>query len=232
MIDIHCHILPGIDDGADRLQTSLAMATMAAHDGITTIIATPHTDGIIVDKTVVPRAVDRLNAKLFERGIDLEVIAGYEIPAELVCDLQSYTIGDTPYILVEFPHQYLPEDAAEILYTLVQAGRKPIIAHPERNGSVLRNPDLLHELVAVGAMVQLTAASVSGDFGPDIKQCAGHLLRNRLVHFLATDSHSPTFRKPVLSPARKAAARLIGREKADRLVIDNPKKILEDRQKV
>jgi protein-tyrosine phosphatase len=228
MIDIHCHILPGIDDGADRLQTSLAMATMAARDGITTIIATPHTDGITVNQSVVQQAVDRLNGELVNRNIDLEVVAGYEIPADLVCDLQSHTIADTPYILVEFPHQYLPEDAAETLYTLVQAGRKPIIAHPERNGSVLRNPELLHELVAVGAMIQLTAASVTGDFGPDILHCANYLLRNQLVHFLATDSHSPTFRKPVLSPARKAAARLIGREQADRLVIDNPKAILTE----
>ena len=226
MIDIHCHILPGIDDGADRLQTSLAMATMAARDGITTIIATPHTDGVFVNQTVVQQSVDRLNIKLAEQGIDLVIVAGYEIPANLVCDLQSYTIADSPYILVEFPHQYLPEDAVETLYTLVQAGRKPIIAHPERNGSVLRNPELLRELVAVGGMVQLTAASVTGDFGPDILHCANYLLRNQLVHFLATDSHSPTFRKPVLSPARKATARLIGREQADKLVIDNPKAIL------
>ncbi len=228
MIDIHCHILPGIDDGADRLQTSLDMATMAARDGITTIIATPHTDGVTVNRTVVQQAVDRLNIELANHGIDLEVVAGYEIPAHLVCDLQSHTIADSPYILVEFPHQYLPEDAAETLYALVQAGRKPIIAHPERNGSVLHNPDLLRELVAVGSMIQLTAASVTGDFGPDILHCANYLLRNRLVHFLATDSHSPTFRKPVLSPARKAAARLIGREEADRLVIDNPKAILAE----
>ena len=227
MIDIHCHILPGIDDGADRLQTSLAMASMAVRDGITTVIATPHTDGVTVNRTVVQQAVDRLNIELAEQGIDLEIVAGYEIPANLVCDLQSYTIADSPYILVEFPHQYLPEDAAETLYTLVQAGRKPIIAHPERNGSVLRNPELLRELVAVGSMIQLTAASVTGDFGPDILHCANYLLRNRLVHFLATDSHSPTFRKPVLSPARKAAARLIGREQADRLVIDNPQKIIK-----
>ena len=226
MIDIHCHILPGIDDGADRLQTSLAMARMAARDGITTVIATPHTNGVTVNRTVVQQAVDRLNIELAEQDIDLVVVAGYEIPANLVCDLQSYTIADSPYILVEFPPQYLPEDAAETLYTLVQAGRKPIIAHPERNGSVLRNPELLRELVAVGSMIQLTAASVTGDFGPDILHCANYLLRNRLVHFLATDSHSPTFRKPVLSPARKAAARLIGREQADRLVIDNPKEIL------
>ena len=228
MIDIHCHILPGLDDGADRLKTSLAMAAMAVRDGITTVIATPHTDGVIVNQKVVQQAVDRLNTELANRGIELKVVAGYEIPAELVCGLQSLTIGDTPYILVEFPHQYLPEDAAETLYTLVQAGRKPIIAHPERNGSVLRNPDLLRELVAVGGMVQLTAASVTGDFGPDILHCANYLLRNQLVHFLATDSHSPTFRKPVLTPARKAAARLIGREEADKLVIDNPKAILNE----
>ncbi len=226
MIDIHCHILPGIDDGADRLQTSLAMATMAARDGITTVIATPHTDGVIVNQRVVQQAVDQLNTELTGQGIDLEIAAGYEIPAELVCDLQSHTIADSCYVLVEFPHQYLPEDAVETLYTLVQAGKKPIIAHPERNASVLRNPDLLRELVAVGGMVQLTAASVTGDFGPDIQHCANYLLRNQLVHFLATDSHSPTFRKPVLSPARKAAARLIGREEADRLVVDNPKVIL------
>lgn len=229
MIDIHCHILPGIDDGADRLQTSLAMATMAAQDGITTVIATPHTDGVTVNQRVVQQAVDQLNTELARQGIDLEVAAGYEIPAELVCDLQSYTIADSCYILVEFPHQYLPEDAVETMYTLVQAGRKPIIAHPERNGSVLRNPDLLRDLVAVGSMVQLTAASVTGEFGPDIQHCANYLLRNQLVHFLATDSHSPTFRKPVLSPARKAAARLIGREQANKLVVDNPQAILEKR---
>jgi protein-tyrosine phosphatase len=227
MIDIHCHILPGIDDGADRLQTSIAMATMAARDGITTVIATPHTDGITVNKIVVQQAVDQLNIEISGQGIDLEVAAGYEIPAELVCNLQSHTLEGSCFILVEFPHHYLPEDAVETLHSLVQAGRKPIIAHPERNGSVLRNPDLLRDLIAVGSMIQLTAASVTGDLGPDILHCANYLLRNQLVHFLATDSHSPTFRKPVLSQARKAAARLIGRDEADKLVVDNPKKILK-----
>ena len=229
MIDIHCHILPATDDGPNTMETSLAMAEISAADGIQTIIATPHTDGIRVNRESVIKGVAKLNIELQLNKTPLKVLPGYELPFHLVSELgPTHTLAGSKYLLIEFPHQYIPQGASSTLYNLIYSGFKPIIAHPERNNEVLANPTRLVELVETGALVQLTASSITGDLGPDIQHCAHYLLNNGIGDFIATDSHSPAFRAPVLSKAHVTVKKLLGRKKADLLVMENPRKIIQD----
>lgn len=231
MIDIHCHILPATDDGPNTMETSLAMAAMAASDGISTIIATPHTDGIRVIRESVIKSVSKLNVELQLKKIPLQVLAGYEIPFHLVSELgSSHTLAGSKYVLLEFPHDYIPQSAVSMLHNLVYSGLQPIIAHPERNHDVLSNPSRLAELTETGALVQLTACSITGELGPDIQRCTHYLLKNGIGDFIATDSHSPSFRAPVLTKAHATVKKLLGRKKADLLTIENPGKIVQNEQ--
>lgn len=228
MIDIHCHILPSIDDGPEKLKTSLSMAKIAVKDGIHTVIATPHTEGIRVNAKRVAIAVESLNHELQKKKIPLTILPGHEIPFHLITELaDTHTLVGSKYVLVEFPHNFVPPDAADTLFELQSSGLIPIIAHPERNRSVIMNPDILADFIFSGNLVQITAASITGELGPDIERCAYHLLQNNMTHFIATDSHSPSFRKPVLKKAAKTVTRLIGTEKAEMLVIGNPAKIIQ-----
>ena len=231
VIDIHCHILPELDDGPQRMEISLAMASKAAQDGIRVIIATPHTDGTTVNSITVAAKVSELNNELTQHSIPLEVVAGYEIPYHLVADLATtHTLSESNYVLIEFPHTYVPKDAISTIYNLIAQGLQPIIAHPERNAAVLAQPDLMTELIEAGALSQLTAVSITGELGPDLQRCAIYLLKNSMAHFIATDSHSPNFRSPVLRKAHTFVTKLLDRKQADLLIIDNPAKILQDRQ--
>ena len=230
MIDIHSHILPNIDDGPEKLKTSLSMASIAVKDGIDTVIATPHTEGYRVNAERVADAVGRLNHELRQKKIQLTVLPGHEIPFHLVTLLaETHTLAGSKYVLVEFPHNYVPEDATHVLFEMHASGLLPVIAHPERNRSVMMNPDILIDFIYSGILVQITAASVTGELGPDIERCAHYLLHNEMTHFIATDSHSPSFRKPVLRKALKTASRLIGSEKAAMLVTENPARIIQSR---
>ena len=229
MIDIHCHILAALDDGPRRLEISLEMAAIAAEDGIKTIIATPHADGLTVNPGSVETAVLNLQEKLHGRKIALRIAAGFEIPYHLVLELaESHTLAGSRYVLFELPHFQVPPDAPQTIYRLLEQGLWPIIAHPERNSTLIDQPDLLTGLIEAGALVQLTAASITGALGPDVQRCAHYLLNRRQAHFIATDSHSPTFRTPVLRSARKIAARLLNSELAAALVEDNPARILQN----
>lgn len=229
MIDIHCHILPGVDDGPLLLKSSLSMAKIAAGDGITTIIATPHTDGIRVNRQTVAALVERLNSELQRHAIPVRIAPGHEVPYHLVAELaDTHTLAGSRYVLAELPHTCFPAGALRTVYWLLDRGLVPVIAHPERNTDILFDPDLLRGLVEAGALAQLTADSVTGELGTDIQRCAHYLLEHDLVHFIATDSHSPTFRKPVLRKAHGVAARLIGRQRADQLTRGNPEKILQN----
>jgi len=230
VIDIHCHILPEMDDGPEILETSLKMATIAAEDGIRTVIATPHTDGIRVNSDSVRTGVDHLNRALQHHGITLHILPGFEVPFHLITALaQKYTLAGSNYILIEFPHMYVPGDALATIFQLTARGFIPVIAHPERNRGVLSNPDQMEPLIEAGAHAQLTASSITGDLGPDIQWCAHYLLRKNLVHFIATDSHSPSFRAPVLQKAHAVAVKLLGRAKADLLTTGNPEMIVAAR---
>lgn len=227
MIDLHCHILAAIDDGPDDISQSMEMARIAIADGITTIVATPHVKNTILPATAIREKVAAFNSRLADENIPLAILAGADVYALLSPSLFSgLTINNTPYILIEFPHSHLPRNAHEILFKMIAQGYRPIITHPERNGSVLQNPALLFRLLKIPALIQITGDSLCGNFGPEIQACAIHLLENDAVHFIATDAHSPHYRRPILSAALQTATRIIGRERAMRLVDDNPQAVI------
>ncbi|MDQ0974601.1 protein-tyrosine phosphatase [Neobacillus niacini] len=201
MIDIHCHILPGVDDGAQSLSDSLNMAKIAVEQGIHKIVATPHhlTSSYENPKLSIISRVKELNEALREEKIDLEVLPGQEvrIHGEMV---EGYEAGDilpvnhTPYILVEFPSNHVPRYTEKLFYDLQVNGLIPVIVHPERNQEIIERPELLYQLVKKGALTQITAASVCGDFGKKIKNFSLQIVDANLTHFIASDAHNITNR--------------------------------------
>lgn len=227
MIDLHCHILPELDDGPTTLAQSVAMARVAAADGVTTIVATPHVNGPFPSPAQILTKCKQLNETLLREGIPLEILPGAEMYA--MADRAFFidrTINSTPYILVEFPLTHLPAQAARAIFNLQVNGFKPVIAHPERIPNVVAKPQLMEELLAGQVYLQLTAGSLTGSFGPGPEKCARYLLKKGVVHFIASDGHAVDYRRPVLSEGLKIASRLIGNEAARRLVLDNPKAVL------
>lgn len=220
MIDIHCHILPGIDDGAPDMETSIAMARIAANDGIHTIIATPHLTSPTFSKEKLLKAVAQLNTTLQRHNIPLTILFGAEVQAHISLSVADrFCLAESSFLLVEFPHSYLPADATGLISALTARSITPIIAHPERNIQIGREPWQLITLLGMGAKIQITAESITGKMGMAAKNCAEYLLQNKHVHYLATDSHAPGFREPILSKAVKQAARIIGEVQAKKLVM-------------
>ena len=204
MIDIHCHILPCLDDGPVNLGQSLEMCRLAEKDGIRTIVATPHIRSPFPRPERISLVLSLLNLRLAEEKISVTVLSGGEVNVlEMPPDPETYVLHKGPYLLIEFPHTHLPGNARELLFRLCADGLVPIITHPERNGGVLRNPARLEALLDSNIKVQVNAESLTGYFGADVAECARFLLKRRIVHFLGTDAHSPTDRRPVLSRGRK-----------------------------
>ncbi|ALF09253.1 tyrosine-protein phosphatase [Parageobacillus thermoglucosidasius] len=202
MIDIHSHILPGVDDGAQTVADAIAMAREAVKEGIATIIATPHYKNGKYDneKQSIMAAVTRFNETIKQHKIPLTVLPGQEI--RIHGDLQESfekgevlpIAGDSQYLLIEFPFDHVPRYADRLLFDLQLKGLIPVIAHPERNAEIIENPDRLYELVKKGVLTQLTAASVSGHFGKNIKKFSLQLIEANLAHFIASDAHNTTSR--------------------------------------
>lgn len=227
MIDLHCHILPAIDDGPAAMEESLEMGRIAVADGISCLVATPHVNGDLHPPESIRKAVEGMNRALESAGIALEVLAGADTSALLPADvLRRYTINGTGYVFFEFPHSHLPQNAGDLVFGAILAGLTPIVTHPERNPGILQQPGRLFSLIEAGALVQITAESLTGGFGPGARECAFYLLRKDAVHFIATDAHSSRRRPPVLSQGMQAAARILGEVKARRLVVENPAAVL------
>jgi protein-tyrosine phosphatase len=238
VIDLHCHILPGVDDGSRSLEESLSMAKMAVEDGIHTVVATVHTlNGVYVNP--VHDVIARLNALknvFMENHIGLQLHAAYEVHlcpriVESIRNGNAGTIDSAgKYLLLEFPSQTVPKGVKEEIFSLKLNGITPIIAHPERNAFIQRDSDLLYELLGMGALIQVTAMSVTGGFGMAAKQSAERLLKRRMCHIIASDAHSASARPPVLSRAVDDAAEILGSfEEAQRMVTHVPAAILAGR---
>ncbi|MCP4297809.1 MAG: hypothetical protein GY786_19625 [Proteobacteria bacterium] len=229
MIDTHCHILPNInaDDGATNFKQAIEMARIAAEDGVTKIIATPHIRGQFDSSKNIQKRCDQLNQLIQEQKIPLKIYCGGEIASTMdLAIFKNYTMNLSRYVLVEFPHSYLPQSARETLFNLVGLGLIPIIAHAERNASIVKDPQRLLDLVNPSIWVQITTSSLLGHFGRDEKQCARFLLKKGVVNLLGSDAHDESYRPPTLSEGLRVAAKIIGKEKAKRLVIDNPEAVL------
>ncbi|WP_216830630.1 tyrosine-protein phosphatase [Alkalihalobacterium elongatum] len=198
MIDIHCHILPNVDDGPTQMSESIQMVKQAVEEGITTIVATPHhLNGPYHNtKASILAAVDQLNEEIKNHKLDLKILPGQEcrIYGELVDD---YAKGDIlplanshKYVFVEFPSNHVPRYAKQLFYDMQLAGLTPIIVHPERNSQLITSPDKLYDFVNNGVLTQITASSVTGHFGKKIKRFTEDLIDHNLTHFLASDAHN------------------------------------------
>jgi protein-tyrosine phosphatase len=218
MIDLHCHILPGLDDGARSVEESLSMAKIALRDGIHTVVATPHTlNGLHLNSIDgVTLAVDSLRSVLAENGVDLSLVVGADVHlcprlAEKVRTGDAVTIHNGgKYLLLELPSQTFPAGIREEIFSLKIQGITPIITHPERHPVLQRDLTLLGEMISLGALAQITAMSLSGEFGEAVMACAQSMLSRRLVHIIATDAHSADNRPPVLSRAVGIAEEILG----------------------
>ena len=197
MIDIHSHILPGIDDGAQTIEDSIKMAKTAVNEGITSIIATPHHKNNQFNnlKSSILTKVNELNTVLKQENIPLTVLPGQEVRiyGEVVEDFYKgdiLTLNHTKYLFIEFPSSSVPRYAERLLYELQTEGIIPIIVHPERNKELLEKPELLYQLVKNGALTQVTASSLVGYFGKNVKKFSEQLIEHNLTHFLASDAHN------------------------------------------
>ncbi|MCM3731610.1 tyrosine protein phosphatase [Fictibacillus nanhaiensis] len=202
MIDIHSHILPGIDDGAQNLEDAVRMAEAAVREGITHLYATPHhrNGRYENEKSSILENVHLLNAELSQRNIPLHILPGQEIRLykELIDDLDRDVLlplhHQSKYILIEFPSSNVPAYAAETLYELSLRNYTPIIVHPERNSEIIENPVLLYDLIIEGALTQITANSIIGNFGKKIMNFSHDLIKSNMAHFIASDAHNTSSR--------------------------------------
>lgn len=224
-----------MDDGAKSLEESISMARTAMKDGIHTIVATPHTlNGSYLNPVpeVISKVTD-LQEALSENDINLRLCVGADIHLcpGLMGQIEKGAAGTInnkmKYILLELPAQTIPHGIKDEIFTLKVHGITPIITHPERHPTIIRDMNLLWELLSMGALFQVTAMSITGDFGEMVMHCAERLLIYRLAHVIASDAHSPDGRPPVLSHAVEAAGEIMGNlEDAERMVNDIPALIL------
>jgi protein-tyrosine phosphatase len=232
MIDIHHHLLPGVDDGARNLDISLAMVEMAIADGITHIVCTPHSSHSYYfdpehNATLLAELQDAVARRFGDDAITLGLGCDFHLMFDNIEDAQShptrYTINGNNYLLVEFPDSAISPTTAQTFYQLSLSGMTPIITHPERNPILARQPERMTEWLKAGALIQVTANSLSGRFGQTAEQSAFWLLDHQWVHFLATDAHDVQSRPPRLRRAFDLVAERYDLATAQRLCVRNPR---------
>jgi protein-tyrosine phosphatase len=197
LIDIHSHILPKLDDGAGSFEEAVQIAKAAVEEGITKIIATPHHQNgkYINHKQLIIEKVDELNLLLTKENVPLVILPGQEtrINGDLLIEIEKDLIlplNHSNYVFIELPSGHVPRYTEQMLFDIQLKGLTPIIVHPERNSEIIENPDLLYKLVSKGALTQITASSLTGHFGKNIKKFTLQLIEAQLTHFLASDVHS------------------------------------------
>lgn len=218
MIDLHCHILPGIDDGAQNADDTLTMLKSAIEEGITVITASPHHNpeyhnesSIILDKV---REVEEI---ISQNNLPIKVLPGQEVRAygELLEDYSDGKLltsaGNTHYMLVEFPSNHVPKYAEQLFYDMALEGLQPILVHPERNGGIIDNPEILYNFVSQGVLSQVTASSITGHFGKRIQKLSFQMIENKLTHFVASDAHNVTTRAFKMKDAYRLISSKYGR---------------------
>lgn len=235
MIDLHSHLVPGVDDGARDLSISIEMARLYAADGVTHLVCTPHiTPGVWANTgQQIRAAVADLQRALDAEGIDLTLYPGADNHMEpnFIAGLREgrlLTLADSRYVLVEPPHHVAPPRLEDFFFGIRMAGYVPILTHPERLAWIEGQYDTVRRLVAGGVWMQVTAGSLTGRFGKRARTLALRMLTDGLVHILATDAHDPERRPPDLSEGWRVAADEVGQEEAERLVLHRPFAILTD----
>jgi len=238
LIDIHCHFLPGIDDGPSTIEESLQLARLAVANGITHTVTTPHIHaGRWENNASIIKTIGfDLKRALIENNIplQLEVAAEVRIGVEIMDQINHRQIpflghwGDKKVMLLEMPHSHIPMGIERMVTWLLERDILPMVAHPERNKDVHRKLSKLDPLIELGCLFQVTAGSVSGQWGQASQKRAIELLEKGVVTVLASDAHSVKNRPPELHKGRDAAAEIIGEDEAYRLVLDNPWAIVSE----
>jgi protein-tyrosine phosphatase len=236
MIDLHTHLLWDWDDGPDDLYQTRAMLRLAEKDGTTAICLTPHVFRMTRHKDdlgVLRRRMVEFDEVVREAGIELEFHYGAEVfvHAEVLRAVEQYrfTVDQTSYLFLEFAAEGVPVGAANVLSQLLSKGFVPIISHPERNRGFAARPELLYEFVSMGCAAQMTAASLTGELGKEVRSTAGLFMVHNLVHIIASDCHRAIGRPPGLSRAVEAAAKIVGESKARAMVTEIPRAILDNK---
>ena len=276
-IDLHAHILPRLDDGAESLEESVEMCRISYGDGVRTIVATPHIlpgvyknnrSTILAKTQELNEAVAQCGLRNAECGIQTPYVhpessssnhselpygtvpnrslPNSELPFVILpgadvhfspnllelCENGEIVTGNDAgrFLMVEFDYMNLPYQGEEVLFKLISRGIIPVITHPERNLEIARAPKRYYEMIKMGCLGQVTAMSLTGDFGSEVKRAAEQLLAHRLIHFIASDTHSVHERPPLLSPGVREAEKRVGKEEAEKMVTEYPRALLEGRR--
>ena len=236
MIDLHCHLLPGIDDGPETLDEALAMARIALENGIEAAHVTPHLHPARWDNDLpkIAAAVEAYRAALAQAGIPLALGFAAEVRLDYAI-VPLIEEGRVPFLgklegyqvmLLEFPHSHVPVGAEEFVAWLLARNIRPLIAHPERNKDLMRDPARIEPFVGAGCLLQVTADAIAGGFGALCAQRAREFLERGLVSVIASDAHDTTGRPPRIAPGRDIAAKIVGAEEARRMTYDTPLRIV------
>jgi protein-tyrosine phosphatase len=226
LIDIHSHVLYGLDDGARTIEDSVAMVRMAAEHGTTDLVATPHAspayrfDPQLVQERLAEVSAVSGNVLRLHSGCDFHL--SYDNIQDALANPRKYTINQHRYLMVEFSDMLIFNNTSDIFSRLAEAGMTPVITHPERNGLLRQRIDQIDKWVREGACVQVTAQSLLGEFGKHAKQFSRTLLDRYLVHFLASDAHDCEHRPPRLDLAYAWVKERYGEERAEALCVTNP----------
>ena len=236
MYDLHCHILPCMDDGSSFVEETRKMLKIAVQEGIQVIAATHH---FFDDETTIEDYLGlwesrykQIQSVLEEFKKNIKIVKGAEVmisPFLTQLDgLHRLCINEGRYLLIELPMIDLPQFTEEVIHNLQVKGIVPILAHPERNYRIANNPDLLNPLIELGALVQINTGSITGLFGKKIRRCAKTLFKNNMAHLIGTDAHSAVKRPPEMRKSAQILERWVGQQRAETILVENPRAIVNN----
>lgn len=236
MIDIHCHILPNVDDGSESLEESIEMAKIAESEGITRIVNTSHChfDFKYKKGNELKLELEKFNQVLKEENINIEVLLGNELyyTSDLIerfDELDFFSMNNSKYILMEFSPINFPKNIEDVIYEIKIRGYIPIIAHAERYKQVQEDVNIVLDCIKEGALIQVNASSILGKNGEKAEDTSKKLLDNNMVHFVATDAHSSNRRRPLIKDSYNYILKNYGKEVSEKLFIENPTAVIENR---
>lgn len=236
MIDIHCHILPNVDDGSESLEESIEMAKIAESEGITKIVNTSHChfDFKYKKGNELKLELEKFNQVLKEENINIEVLLGNELyyTSDLIerfNELDFFSMNNSKYILMEFSPINFPKNIEDVIYEIKIRGYIPIIAHAERYKQVQEDVNIVLDCIKEGALIQVNASSILGKNGEKAEDTSKKLLDNNMVHFVATDAHSSNRRRPLIKDSYNYILKNYGKEVSEKLFIENPTAVIENR---